>query len=224
MVWGTFFFHVCPFDRGGGALKLFGQWLYRTDTFKKGTSLSADHFLNLVLFLPSALEYCLDVEKLNLSAIRTVRVLRPLRAINRIPSGFILNQIRDIRIFTFFYQKGMRILVMLLLDTLPMLGNVLLLCFFVFFIFGIVGVQLWAGCLLIPSLSSLISLIENLSIIHSIACYITFAGFFHQNKFKYFLCRPSSTTMLHKWDIPTTSHWTWRLPGVSLNCLFFDFE
>ena len=40
-----------------------------------------------------------------------------------------------------------RILVMLLLDTLPMLGNVLLLCFFVFFIFGIVGVQLWAGLL-----------------------------------------------------------------------------
>ena len=42
---------------------------------------------------------------------------------------------------------GMRILVTLLLDTLPMLGNVLLLCFFVFFIFGIVGVQLWAGLL-----------------------------------------------------------------------------
>ena len=34
----------------------------------------------------------------------------------------------------------MRILVMLLLDTLPMLGNVLLLCFFVFFIFGIIGI------------------------------------------------------------------------------------
>lgn len=43
--------------------------------------------------------------------------------------------------------SGMRILVMLLLDTLPMLGNVLLLCFFVFFIFGIIGVQLWAGVL-----------------------------------------------------------------------------
>jgi hypothetical protein len=28
-----------------------------------------------------------------------------------------------------------------------MLGNVLLLCFFVFFIFGIVGVQLWSGLL-----------------------------------------------------------------------------
>ena len=36
---------------------------------------------------------------------------------------------------------------MLLLDTLPMLGNVLLLCFFVFFIFGILGVQLWKGVL-----------------------------------------------------------------------------
>jgi voltage-dependent calcium channel T type alpha-1G len=44
-------------------------------------------------------------------------------------------------------MKGMRILVMLLLDTLPMLGNVLLLCFFVFFIFGIIGVQLWKGVL-----------------------------------------------------------------------------
>ena len=49
--------------------------------------------------------------------------------------------------FFFFFFSGMRILVMLLLDTLPMLGNVLLLCFFVFFIFGIVGVQLWAGLL-----------------------------------------------------------------------------
>lgn len=46
-----------------------------------------------------------------------------------------------------FHCVGMRILVTLLLDTLPMLGNVLLLCFFVFFIFGIVGVQLWAGLL-----------------------------------------------------------------------------
>lgn len=47
----------------------------------------------------------------------------------------------------FLLSAGMRILVTLLLDTLPMLGNVLLLCFFVFFIFGIVGVQLWAGLL-----------------------------------------------------------------------------
>ena len=46
----------------------------------------------------SALEYCLDVEKLNLSAIRTVRVLRPLRAINRIPSK--VKSLRTAVIFT----------------------------------------------------------------------------------------------------------------------------
>ncbi|KYQ53200.1 Voltage-dependent T-type calcium channel subunit alpha-1I [Trachymyrmex zeteki] len=96
--------------------------------YGKGTYL-ADSWNRLDFFIvgAGALEYCLNVENMNLSAIRTIRVLRPLRAINRIPS--------------------MRILVMLLLDTLPMLGNVLLLCFFVFFIFGIVGVQLWEGIL-----------------------------------------------------------------------------
>ena len=38
MVWGTFF-HVCLFDRGGGGLKMFGQCLYRANTFQKGASL-----------------------------------------------------------------------------------------------------------------------------------------------------------------------------------------
>ena len=71
--------------------------------------------------IAGALEYCLHLDNMNLTAIRTIRVLRPLRAINRVPS--------------------MRILVMLLLDTLPMLGNVLMLCTFVFFIFGVVAVQ-----------------------------------------------------------------------------------
>ena len=120
-------------------------------------------YFNLYFFtFYSALEYCLDVEKLNLSTIRTVRVLRPLRAINRIPSKYklfkyISNRVISRQIYTsehnltrYIFLKipaGMRILVMLLLDTLPMLGNVLLLCFFVFFIFGIVGVQLWAGLL-----------------------------------------------------------------------------
>ena len=91
-----------------------------------------------------ALEYLMDVEKLNLSAIRTVRVLRPLKAINRIPSMRLERGWRCVR---YLIHSVCRILVMLLLDTLPMLGNVLLLCFFVFFIFGIVGVQLWAGLL-----------------------------------------------------------------------------
>uniref|UniRef100_A0A8D2DBN4 Voltage-dependent T-type calcium channel subunit alpha n=1 Tax=Sciurus vulgaris TaxID=55149 RepID=A0A8D2DBN4_SCIVU len=83
--------------------------------------------LDFFIVMAGMVEYSLDLQNINLSAIRTVRVLRPLKAINRVPS--------------------MRILVNLLLDTLPMLGNVLLLCFFVFFIFGIIGVQLWAGLL-----------------------------------------------------------------------------
>ncbi|CAN9510559.1 unnamed protein product [Ophioblennius macclurei] len=100
------------------ALGVIGQTGYLGDTWNR---------LDFFIVVVGMLEYSLDGHNVSLSAIRTVRVLRPLRAINRVPS--------------------MRILVTLLLDTLPMLGNVLALCFFVFFIFGIVGVQLWAGLL-----------------------------------------------------------------------------
>uniref|UniRef100_A0A3Q3A0Y4 Ion transport domain-containing protein n=1 Tax=Kryptolebias marmoratus TaxID=37003 RepID=A0A3Q3A0Y4_KRYMA len=100
------------------ALGVIGQKGYLGDTWNR---------LDFFIVIVGMLEYSLDGHNVSLSAIRTVRVLRPLRAINRVPS--------------------MRILVTLLLDTLPMLGNVLALCFFVFFIFGIVGVQLWAGLL-----------------------------------------------------------------------------
>ncbi|XP_061626565.1 voltage-dependent T-type calcium channel subunit alpha-1H-like isoform X2 [Phyllopteryx taeniolatus] len=100
------------------ALGIIGHNGYLGDTWNR---------LDFFIVIVGMLEYSLDGHNVSLSAIRTVRVLRPLRAINRVPS--------------------MRILVTLLLDTLPMLGNVLALCFFVFFIFGIVGVQLWAGLL-----------------------------------------------------------------------------
>ncbi|KAG5854244.1 hypothetical protein ANANG_G00035740, partial [Anguilla anguilla] len=100
------------------ALGIFGKKCYLGDTWNR---------LDFFIVLAGMLEYSLNLQNVSFSAVRTVRVLRPLRAINRVP--------------------GMRILVTLLLDTLPMLGNVLLLCFFVFFIFGIVGVQLWAGLL-----------------------------------------------------------------------------
>ncbi|XP_068958957.1 voltage-dependent T-type calcium channel subunit alpha-1I [Petaurus breviceps papuanus] len=100
------------------ALGIFGRKCYLGDTWNR---------LDFFIVMAGMVEYSLDLQNINLSAIRTVRVLRPLKAINRVPS--------------------MRILVNLLLDTLPMLGNVLLLCFFVFFIFGIIGVQLWAGLL-----------------------------------------------------------------------------
>ncbi|KAK6111561.1 Ion transport family protein [Brugia pahangi] len=102
------------------ALGFYGSAAYLSDTWNR---------LDFFIVCAGCAEYLLQeyLGNINLTAIRTIRVLRPLRAVNRIPS--------------------MRILVNLLLDTLPMLGNVLLLCFFVFFIFGIVGVQLWAGLL-----------------------------------------------------------------------------
>lgn len=48
----------------------------------------ADYWNRLDCFIVMAggLEYVLDVGQVNFTAIRTVRVLRPLRAINRIPS------------------------------------------------------------------------------------------------------------------------------------------
>ncbi|CAG9531711.1 unnamed protein product [Cercopithifilaria johnstoni] len=102
------------------ALGFYGSAAYLSDTWNR---------LDFFIVCAGCAEYLLQeyLGNINLTAIRTIRVLRPLRAVNRIPS--------------------MRILVNLLLDTLPMLGNVLLLCFFVFFIFGIIGVQLWAGLL-----------------------------------------------------------------------------
>ncbi|CAF0857896.1 unnamed protein product [Rotaria sordida] len=100
------------------AMGIFGKGSYLADTWNR---------LDCFIVVSGLIESIMPGDNLSLSAIRTIRVLRPLRAINRVPS--------------------MRILVMLLLDTFPMLGNVLLLCFFVFSVFGIIGVQLWKGLL-----------------------------------------------------------------------------
>lgn len=59
----------------------------------------------------------------NFSAIRTVRVLRPLRTMSRIP--------------------GMGVIVGAMLKSLRPLSNVMLLCGVIFFVFGILGVQFW---------------------------------------------------------------------------------
>merc|ERR1711959_509179 len=59
------------------------------------------------------------------SALRTLRAIRPLRALNKFPS--------------------LRILVNLLCETLPQMASVGMLCFFIFFVFGILAVQLWMG-------------------------------------------------------------------------------
>lgn len=61
----------------------------------------------------------------NLSSIRVVRVLRPLRTISSIP--------------------GLKVLISSLLASVNLLFNVAGLCAFLFFVFGIIGIQLFSG-------------------------------------------------------------------------------
>ena len=72
--------------------------------------------LGLMAFIPSFGNY---------TAIRTVRVLRPLRTITGV--------------------EGMRVLVVTLIDSVPLMIDVLVLIVWMFFIFGIIGLQLFAG-------------------------------------------------------------------------------
>ena len=61
----------------------------------------------------------------NVTAIRTIRLLRPLRTISVV--------------------EGMRILVGTIVSALPLMGNVLLVCLFFFCLFGILGILLFSG-------------------------------------------------------------------------------
>lgn len=63
--------------------------------------------------------------KINLKALRNLRVLRPLKSINAIPS--------------------MRRLVGTLISSMPKLLNVLFFFAFIFTLFGIMGLQLYSG-------------------------------------------------------------------------------
>ena len=56
----------------------------------------------------------------NISAIRTLRIMRPLKSINTL--------------------KGIRVLITTLLNSLPDLGNVVLFLFFISILFGILGI------------------------------------------------------------------------------------
>uniref|UniRef100_A0A674C8E9 Calcium voltage-gated channel subunit alpha1 I n=1 Tax=Salmo trutta TaxID=8032 RepID=A0A674C8E9_SALTR len=59
------------------ALGIFGRRCYLGDTWNR---------LDFFIVMAGMVEYSLDLQNINLSAIRTVRVLRPLKAINRVPS------------------------------------------------------------------------------------------------------------------------------------------
>jgi len=98
------------------AMGVFGERSYMADPWNK---------FDFVIVVSGMIDFIPAVDGGGLSALRTFRVVRPLRALNRFPE--------------------LRILVKLLLDTIPMLASVCLLCFFIFFVFGILAVQLWNG-------------------------------------------------------------------------------
>lgn len=80
------------------AMGVWGKGAYLADSWNK---------LDFFIVFAGALEYCLNLESMNLSAIRTIRVLRPLRAINRIPSkkyNYIPNKECSLILFYFILQ------------------------------------------------------------------------------------------------------------------------
>ncbi|XP_043210976.1 voltage-dependent T-type calcium channel subunit alpha-1I-like, partial [Amphibalanus amphitrite] len=58
------------------AMGVYGEGTYLAESWNR---------LDFFIVAAGLIEYCLNVENMDLSAIRTIRVLRPLRAINRIP-------------------------------------------------------------------------------------------------------------------------------------------
>lgn len=78
-------------------------------------------------FIVVALSYVQLGDFGNYTAIRAVRILRPLRTVTRI--------------------QGMKVLVETMLTAIPQLLDVLVLCAFIYLVFGIIAVQLWAGAL-----------------------------------------------------------------------------
>eukprot|EP00210_Caulerpa_lentillifera_P004014 g3829.t1 len=79
----------------------------------------------------------------NYSALRAVRVLRSLRTITGIPGMRVRNPSIVLKTLSLCVQK----LVLTLLQSLPMLLDVGILCAFAYFVFGIIGVQLFSGAL-----------------------------------------------------------------------------
>lgn len=81
--------------------------------------------LDFFLVMGGWVTYLPQVGESGLSSVRVVRVLRPLRAINSV--------------------EGLRILIDSMLASIPQLCNVMGLCAFIFFVFGIIGMQLFSG-------------------------------------------------------------------------------
>ena len=88
---------------------------------------SAWNCLDFFIVVESIVSLLRVIEIGNFSALRAVRALRPLRTINRL--------------------QGLQVLVNSLLHSIPLLCNTLLFIAFYFVVFGIIGLDLWAGVL-----------------------------------------------------------------------------
>ncbi|KAJ9458945.1 Muscle calcium channel subunit alpha-1 [Diplonema papillatum] len=86
-----------------------------------------DGTIVLVGLLDVLLPAVLGVDAANISAIRLLRILRPLRTVSRV--------------------KGMRVIIQTLAHSLPMLGDAFLLMLFLILVFAIAGIQLWSDSL-----------------------------------------------------------------------------
>jgi hypothetical protein len=88
---------------------------------------SAWNVMDFFIVVMSVFDFIPGMSGGNFTAIRSFRVLRPLRTITKFPE--------------------LRFLVSLLLSCIPMLANVFGLNFFIYFVFGILGMQLFGGAL-----------------------------------------------------------------------------
>ncbi len=88
---------------------------------------SAWNVMDFFIVVMSIFDFIPGMSGGNFSAIRSFRVLRPLRTITKFPE--------------------LRFLVSLLLSCIPMLAIVFGLNFFIYFVFGILGMQLFGGAL-----------------------------------------------------------------------------
>jgi len=93
-----------------------GPLMYFTDSW---------NLLDFVVVVSAYLNLIPGLEGLGVSALRVVRVLRPLRTITVFP--------------------GLRLLVITIISALPMVGNVLVLAVYLFILFGILGMQMFSG-------------------------------------------------------------------------------
>lgn len=96
----------------------------------------------------------------NVNSLRAFRALRPLRTLKRIP--------------------GMPHLVQWVLDVLPKMADVVLLCAFIWFVFGIVGMELFKGTLhnrcAMPGFRSGLTVLEQFEFDTGVNCNPALAG------------------------------------------------